>query len=181
MVQKLNYQGVEFPVSTKDYTRIEAKNSININVFGYEDRQFYPIFVSKQNNKDVLNLLLITEVEKKRYVLIKDFNRMMYNKTEHQHRKHFCMRCLHFLSTDETLTKHKSVCMVIDGEQAIKMPQKGNNTLQFQNYHKQMPVPFVVYADFEAITEKVSGCQPCEDKSYTDKYQNHTACSLAIK
>ena len=136
MAQKLNYQGVEFPVSTKDYTTIEAQKSININVFGYEDRQFYPIFVSKQNNKDILNLLLITEVEKKHYVLIKDFNRIMYNKTKHQHRKHFCMRCLHChgFSTDEILTKHKPVCMVINGEQAIKMPQKVNNTLQFQNY-----------------------------------------------
>ena len=47
--------------------------------------------------------------------------------------------------------------MVINGEQAIRMPQKENNTLKFQNFHKQMSVPFVIYADFEAITEKISG------------------------
>ena len=34
-----------------------------------------------------------------------------------------------------------------------------------------------VYADFEAITEKVTGCQPNGTKSYTDKYQKHTGCS----
>ena len=33
------------------------------------------------------------------------------------------------------------------------MPDKGNNIVTFQNFHKQMPVPFVIYADFEAITE----------------------------
>ena len=33
-----------------------------------------------------------------------------------------------------------------------------------------MPVPFVIYADFEAITEKVQGRQPSNAKSYTDKY-----------
>ena len=46
MAQELNYQGVEFAVSVKDYHKIEVENSININVFGYESKQFYPIFVS---------------------------------------------------------------------------------------------------------------------------------------
>ena len=172
---------MEFPVSIKHYTRIEAQNSININVFGYEDKQFYPIYVSRQNNEKVLNLLLIADGEKQHYDLMKDFNRMMYNKTKHKERKHFCVHRLQCFSTEEVLSKHKTNCMVINGEQAIRMPRKGNNTLQFQNYHKQMPVPFVIYADFEAITEKVQGCQPSDAKSYTDKYQKHTGCSYGYK
>ena len=60
MVKELNYQGVEFPVVVKHYGKIEEQNSININVFGYENEQFYPIYVSKQKNEKVLNLLLIT-------------------------------------------------------------------------------------------------------------------------
>ena len=173
MVEELNRQGIEFPVSTKDYTKSEEQNSINVNVFGYEDKQFYPIFIFK-HNEDVLNLLLITEGEKQHYVLVKDFNRMVYNTTNDQHRKHFCMHCLQCFSTEEILTKHNENCMVINGEQAIRMPQKGKNTLQFQNHHRQMPVPF---EDFEAITEKVQGCQPSSTKSYTDKYQKHTGWS----
>ena len=55
---------------------------------------------------------------------------------------------------------------MINGEQAIRMPPKGKNILQFQNHHMQMPVPFVIYADFDAFTEKVTGCEPCGDKSY---------------
>ena len=42
--------------------------------------------------------------------------------------------------------------MAINGKQAMRMSQKGKITLEFQNYSKQMPVPFVIYADFEAIT-----------------------------
>ena len=38
MAQELNYQGVEFPVSVKDYHKIEVESSININVFGYEGK-----------------------------------------------------------------------------------------------------------------------------------------------
>ena len=94
MVEQLNYDGIEFPVATKHYGKIEEQNSININVFGYENKQFYPIYVSKQNNKDILNLLLITKDENKGYVLIKYFKRMMYNKTKHKEKKHFCTYCL---------------------------------------------------------------------------------------
>lgn len=79
MVEELSYQGIEFPISAKYYAKIEVQNNINVNVFGYEDKQFYPICVFKRSNEKVLNLLLITEDEKKHYVLIKDFNRMMYN------------------------------------------------------------------------------------------------------
>ena len=60
------------------------------------------------------------------------------------------------------------------------MPKKGSK-VQFQDHHWQMSVPFVIYADFEAITEKVSGCQPSAEKSFTDKYQQHTACSYSYK
>ena len=42
----------------------------------------------KQHNEKVLNLLLIAEGEKQHYVLIKDFNILMYNKTKHKATKH---------------------------------------------------------------------------------------------
>ena len=56
MVEELNYQGVEFPIATQHYGKIEAQNSINVNNFGYEDKQFYPIYMSKQNNNEVLRV-----------------------------------------------------------------------------------------------------------------------------
>ena len=61
------------------------------------------------------------------------------------------------------------------------MPEKGKNMLKFENYHKQQAVPFVIYADFEAITEKISGCKPNDDKSYTEAYQKHTDCGYGYK
>ena len=181
MAEKLNYNGVEFLVIIKDYQRIEVQNNVNSNVFGYENKQFFPIYVSKQKNTEVLNLLLITEREKQHYVLIKDFNRMMYNISKSHHRKHFCMHCLQHFTTKEGLDQHKENCLIINGCQAIKMPQKGKNIVEFRNYHKQMPLPFVIYADFEAITEKVDSCQPCGNTSYTNKYQKYTLCSYGCK
>ena len=88
-VEKLDYSNIDFPVSVKHYRKIEKQNSINISVFGYEDRQPYPIYVSKEKYEDHMELLHVTKDENKHYVLIKDFNKFMYNQTKHKERKNF--------------------------------------------------------------------------------------------
>ena len=180
-IENLDYSGIEFPVTTKQYNKIEKQNEININVFGYEDKQPYPIYVSKEKHEDHMNLLLITENKNNHYVLIKDFNKFMYNQTKHKERKHFCMHCLQCFSSEKVLINHKENCIQVNGIQAVKMPDKDNNILKFNNFHKQLPVPFVIYADFEAITEKIHGCQPNNDKSYTEAYQKHRDCGYGYK
>ena len=180
-INKLDYSGIEFPVNIKQYNKIEKQNEININVFGYENKQPYPIYVSKEKYDNQMNLLLITENENKHYVLIKDFNSFMYNQTKHKESKHFCMHCLQCFSSEKVLSTHKDNCIQVNGVQAVKMPNKDNNILKFNNFHKQQPVPFVIYADFEAITEKISSCQPNNDKSYTEAYQKHTDCGYGYK
>ena len=60
------------------------------------------------------------------------------------------------------------------------MQEPGSKVL-FKNYHRQMQVPFVIYADFEAITEKIQGCNMNDQQSYTDKYQKHTGCGYGYK
>ena len=46
-INNLDYTGIEFPVTAvKHINKIENQNSININVFGWENKQPYPIYVS---------------------------------------------------------------------------------------------------------------------------------------
>ena len=177
-VEKLDYSGIEFPVSVKQYNKIEKQNNIRVNVFGYEEEQPYVIYVSKEKFDSCLNLLLITEGEVKHYCLIKDFNTFMHSQTNHNGRKHFCMYCLQCLNSKKRLEKHKVDCIEINGKQAIEMPGPGSK-IKFINYRKQLPAPFVIYADFEAITEKVGEKAP--QKSYTEQYQKHTACGYGYK
>ena len=68
------------------------------------------------------------------------------------------------------------------------MPKQGDNILKSNNFHKQLPVPFVIYADFEAITKKVQGCEQSEEmkkdkdrRSYTEAYQTHEDCGYGYK
>ena len=60
MINELNYDGIDFPLSFKHYNKVEKQNSIRINVFGYENGQPFPICISKETFKDQMNLLLIT-------------------------------------------------------------------------------------------------------------------------
>ena len=43
------------------------------------------------------------------------------------------------------LVKHKEDCLSINSKQSVKI-QKG--TIEFENYLKQIPVPFKIYANF---------------------------------
>ena len=75
------------------------------------------------------------------------------------------MYCLQCFSSERILANHVNNCL-INGAQAINMPKQGENILKFNNFnnfHKQVPVPFVIYADFEAMTKKVQGCEQSED------------------
>ena len=47
--------------------------------------------------------------------------------------------------------------------------------IEFENYFKQIPVPFKVYADFECNLRSVE----CYEGFCTKKYQDHIPCSFA--
>ena len=64
---------------------------------------------------------MIHEGNKSHYVYIKDFNRLMFNKTKNGNKKWFCMRCLQHFNSENVLDKHKENCLVINGEQRVEL------------------------------------------------------------
>ena len=73
MADNLDCKGIYFPVSKKDYEKIEQKNNICINVFCYGNSLIYPVNVSKQKIEDCIDLLLINDENKSSYAYIKDY------------------------------------------------------------------------------------------------------------
>ena len=83
-------------------------------MFGYENKEKYPIYVSKECCEEKhVDSLLIGEGEKKHYVLINDFNRSMCDHSLHCKRKHFCCYCLHAFITEEKLKRHIKDCFKV--------------------------------------------------------------------
>ena len=105
-----------------------------------------PYKFQKKSHTHILNLLLITQENKSRYVFIKDFNHLMYSKTKDQHKKHYCMSCLQSFTKEEILNQHRKQCLVINGCQAVNYE---SGTIKFTNHNKQIPILFKIYADTE--------------------------------
>ena len=57
-INNLNYDGIEFPGQEKDFSKIEKKNNICINVFCYEGKLTFPNYVSVQKFENSMDLLL---------------------------------------------------------------------------------------------------------------------------
>ena len=59
--KKLDFKEVKFSVKIRDVQKIEKMNSISISIFGYKNKEKYPIHVSKNTFKNYVDLLLIGE------------------------------------------------------------------------------------------------------------------------
>ena len=64
----------------KDFSKIEVKSNICINVLDYENGLVFPIYISDQKLEDSMDLLLLIDDDKSYYVYIKDFDRFMFTK-----------------------------------------------------------------------------------------------------
>ena len=72
------------------------------------------------------------------------------------------------------MTKHKEDCLSITGAKSVT-PEKG--TIEFENFFKQIPAPFKIYADFKCNLKGVEIYQG----SYSKKYQEQISCTFAYK
>ena len=134
----------------------------------------FPIYISNKKFEDLVDLLLLIEDNRSHYVYIKDFNRFMFHKTKNKNKKWFCKNCLQCFSSENILIKHKKDCLSINGVQSVKVEE---GIIKFENYFKQLPVPFKIYADFECNFKNVE----CYEGTYTKKYHEHVPCSYAYK
>ena len=156
----------------KDFSKIEVRINFYINAFGCKN--VFPIFVSDQKFKDLMDLLLLIDDDKSHYVYIKVFDGFMFHKTKNKNKKYFCRSCLQCFSSKQVLTEYEEDCLSINGKQSVKLERR---TTEFENYCKQILVPFKIYADFESNLESAESYEG----SYTKKYQDHVPCGFAYK
>ena len=172
----LNTKGITFPVKIKDITRFENLNPDipGINVFSVNDnKKFYPLRMALRDPQQTIDLFLYEEDGKYHYSLIKNFSRLFRSQltSRTQESIQICKRCFSYFTKEELLQKHILYC-TNNETVAVKMPPK-DSMLAFENYHKSLPIPFVVYADFECFTKPLQNCSPNPENSYTYNYQKH--------
>ena len=172
----LNTKGITFPMNINNINKFEKLNPSlpGINVFSVDDKNtIYPLREAKRDCKNTIDLFLHEEDGVSHYSLIKNFHRLIRKqKTKSLNGKIFiCKRCFSHYTKEELLEKHIKYCS--NNQTAlIKMPEP-KTMLYFKNYHKQLPIPFVVYADFECFTKPMNSCSPNPKESYNYNYQKH--------
>ena len=58
LADSLDYEGIKFPVSRRDYCKIEKQNNICINVFCYENGIIYPLYISSGKFSDCMDFFV---------------------------------------------------------------------------------------------------------------------------
>ena len=177
----INMEGIRYPVSFRDIDRFESLNpNISISVFGYnQNERVYPLKVSKYTGcEHDINLMLIKDGENSHYCLTKNMSALLASQiNNHKGTRNICLNCLNSFKSIQSLDKHKEYCYNNECLKTI-MPEPGTY-LKFKNFANSEKVPFVVYADFEALIKEMDNCDPDPNKSYTKKYQKHEPISFS--
>ena len=84
------------------------------------------------------------------------------------------MNCLQNFSAQEVLNKHKETCLLIN-DNITPIFEKG--IIKFNNYDKQLPIPFKIYADIECYNKKIN----IQKGKSTKLYSKHIPNSIGAK
>jgi len=178
----LNFEGIDFLTPVSQIDRLERQNpNLAINVSGWDKEQVIVHRISeKEENIPRINLMITKQGDNTHYSYVKRLTVLLYEQNRHNERKNFCKRCLHGYSRKELLERHKLECKgLLKSPTRTEMLKEGENKMSFTNQHKQMKVPNVIYADFECVLEKIAGCEPSQDASFTVKTERHVPCEFS--
>ena len=180
----LKIKKIKFPIQVNDITKFENYNPHlpGINIFSVNDNnKIYPLRVNQKDCRKSIDLFLYSDGEKQHYYLIKNFSRLVRSQiTSHRSSKIFiCKKCLTHFTKEDLLEKHTLYCGNSETV-LVKMPTKKHRILKFKHHFKKLPLPFIIYADFECFTVNVNSCQPNPEKSYTTTYRKHEPSGFCL-
>ena len=146
----------------------------------------FPVRISKlQDAHHTVRLLQLNSETICHYVLITNFSKFIRSQvTKHRQQTYFCDFCLHGCTTEQILKKHMERCQKFRS-QNVFVPEKNDfndkDKLKFTKFEHQLPLPYIILADFESVLEKVSTTFQNPNTSNTTIYQKHIPCGAAYK
>ena len=134
--------GTGFPVSFKDISKFEFRNQISINLLAIEGKQIYICRIGG-NHERIINLIIISENNRKHYITIKSLSRLLFSEnTNHKGKEYFCTNCLQGFK--EVSSRDEHICYCINNE-SVKVEIPYNNPIvQYSDGQFQFKVPFIM-------------------------------------
>ena len=173
---ELNFTGIDFPVKRINIPKFEKLNNMSITLFGYEEKQLFPIYVSQHQRERHIDLLLFSDGNTSHYVWVKQRNRLLSSTKKH-HGHHFCPFCFHGYTKKSLLDDHLPYCG-INGPQKIKLPNENTKWFSYTDVRKQMKAPAVIVADFETLNESI--CDGNQSNTIKTKHQTPIAFGYTV-
>ena len=87
--------------------------------------------------------------------------------------------CLHSFATKIKLESHKKICENKDFCNVI-MPFENAKILEFNQYQKSDKAPFIIYADFECVIEKIDECKNNPENSSATKVSKNISSGFSM-
>lgn len=189
----LNLDCIDFPMKLENIKKFETNNNISINVYGLEHVKTNeklntevvgPLYYSKNRQSTHVNLLLISDDNgNSHYCWIKDMSRLLGSQlNSNTSKKYFCDGCFQFFYSKNKLDNHQeNDCNHVYTKiptNDLKINKYGEiipeNILQFENFEKQLKLPFVIYADFECILKPIKYEEPTSvEEAFTIDTSEH--------
>lgn len=130
--------------SIQELPKIEDKFGLAVNVYSWDQvSQGFPVRISNKTDSPVFNVLLY----RNHYWYIKNFNRFVGHARTHNRK--YCYFCLCGFRSQDILDGHLPLCREKEACR-IKLPPP-DTKISFTNFKAFLKVPWVVYADFEAL------------------------------
>ena len=145
---------LQYPVSPDQVPQLEEQLNLRINVFSFfddEGKGRVPLDVSQRDWQEI-DLLYFQE----HWAWIKNFSRFMGGINQHHGGGYYwCKRWLgHFRMGSEYL-KHQQHCMTDDVSTTVMTMAPLGTVLKFKIITNKQDMPFLVFADFECIVERI--------------------------
>ena len=171
-----DWSGLVIPVSFRDISKFEFRNQISINQLATEGKEIY-ICRKGGNYKRVINLMIISENNRKHHISIKSISRLLSSKnTNHKGKEYFCNNCLQ--EEENSRDEHIVYCM---NNELVKVEMLHKNPIvQYSDGQFQIKVPFIMYADFESMLEMIQGPGNDLSISSTRRVNNHVPSGWCV-
>ena len=144
----------------------------------------YPLRITQSQRERHVDLVLLFNEHtdmRDHYIWVKHFSRFACGGGFTGHRKmQYCKTCMTGFNSEEKLQRHLS-----HGCQAItecrpcmpELEEDGSKpVIAFKDSEKHIKMPYVIYADFEALLPHVEGETEERSGSYTKQLQEHQPC-----
>jgi hypothetical protein len=123
----IDLTGIKFPTPINQVGRFEKKNptlSINLYVFGKDEKEIIPKYVTKCGKRqEHIDLLLLTSDDKNHYVWIKNMSALMCHRSKGKHAVFVCPHCIHPFKSKKVFDKHFDDCAK-HKYQAVRHPKE---------------------------------------------------------